>query len=155
VSTLDRRAFCAALASAILIPATASAKSAPKILLVCQYGSVKSAIARELLKRRSSERHVPLTVSSRGITPEEHIPEDLRARLMAEGIDPRAQPLRKLRQSDLNAADMVILFDPLPPDLRASKARDWSAVPSMIAHYPDARADLDRRIDALLDQLVR
>ena len=74
---------------------------------------------------------------------------------MAQGVDPKAQPLRKLRQSDLNAADMVILFDPLPPALHAPKARDWSAVPSMIARYPDARADVDRRIDALLDQLAR
>lgn len=137
------------------MPANAAARSAPKVLLVCQYGSVKSAIARELLKRRSSERHVSLVVSSRGITPEEHLPENLKARLMTEGIDPGAQPLSKLRQSDLDAADMVILFDPLPPDLRAPKARDWSAVPSMIARYPDARADVDRRIDALLDQLAR
>ncbi len=116
---------------------------------------MKSAVARELLKHRSSERHVPLVVTSRGFTPEEHIPEDLRARLMAEGIDPRAQPLRKLRQSDLNAADMVILFDPLPPDLRVSQGRVWSAGPSVTAHYPDTRADPDRRIDALLDQPVR
>ena len=96
-----------------------------------------------------------MIVYSRGITPEEHLPDDLRARLMADGIDPKAEPVRKLSQADLDGADLVILFDPLPPDLRAPKARDWSAVPSMIARYPDARADLDRRIGSLLDQFAR
>ena len=74
---------------------------------------------------------------------------------MADAIDPKAEPVRKLSQADLDGADLVILFDPLPPDLRAPKARDWSAVPSMIARYPDARADLDRRIGSLLDQFAR
>ena len=150
---LDRRRFCAGLASAAFVASPATAQpSAPKVLLVCQYGSVKSAIARELLRRRSSERHVALAITSRGITPEEHLPEDLRTRLIAEGIDPKSEPLRKLAQSDLDGADIVILFDPLPKGLHAPNARDWSSVPSMMAHYPEARADLDRRIDALLDE---
>lgn len=154
VDQLDRRTFCAILACAAFASARAGAKSPPNVLLVCQYGSVKSAIARELLKRRSADRHIQLAVTSRGITPEEHLPDDLRARLLAEGVDPKAEPLRKLSQADLDAADLVVFFDPLPPGLKVSKAQDWTAVPSMIARYPDARADLDRRIAALLGQLA-
>ena len=44
----------------------------PRVLCICQFGKAKSAIARELLKRRAAERGIPVAVFSRGITPEPH-----------------------------------------------------------------------------------
>ena len=158
MSKLDRRTVSAALAAAAFTSAVAAAKpvsKGPQILFICQFGTVKSAIARELLKRRSSERGLFVNVASRGITPEEHLSPDVEARLSADGIDPRAEPLRKLEQRDLDSADLVILFDRLPEGLRARNVRDWTDLPSMLNRYPEARADLDRRIDQLLDQLAR
>ena len=94
---LSRRSFvatlCATVAAGAGVPPVKG--SSPRILFVCQFGSVKSAIARELLKRRAAELHVDLNVSSRGITPEEHFPAPLKAKL--GHIDPAAEPLRQLR----------------------------------------------------------
>ncbi|MEO6582508.1 MAG: hypothetical protein ABIN68_06865 [Sphingomicrobium sp.] len=132
-----------------------SAARPPRILFVCQFGSVKSAISRELLKRRAAQRHIPLIVVSRGITPEEHLSPAIKSRLLLEHIDPAAEPLRKLRQADLDAADRVIIFDKLPARLRAEALEDWTDLPSILNNYPKARADLDRRIDAVLASLVR
>lgn len=155
--TLNRRAFIAAFGATLSMPAAGQALStaAPRILFVCQFGSVKSAIARELLKRRAAERRVALTVTSRGITPEAHLPPGIRSRLLLDHIDPEAQPLRKLGQADLDAADKVIIFDKLPPELHAATAEDWTGLPSIVNDYANARAVLDRRIDDLLTRIQR
>lgn len=132
-------------------PALAADK--PQILLVCQFGSVKSAIARELLIRRAASRGIALHAWSRGITPEEHLSPTLSAQLHAEQIDPTRQPLTALSAVDVDAANMVIAFDPLPFTVSGGKLLDWSDVPSMNSSYDAARKVLDERIDALLDRL--
>jgi protein-tyrosine-phosphatase len=134
-------------------PALASDR--PKILLVCQFGTVKSAITRELLIRRASERGIALTAWSRGITPGEHLAPTLKVRLDAERIDPRRQPLRRLSTRDIAKADIVVAFDPLPASFARAKVQDWSDTPSMNSSYDAARRVVDLRIDALLDQLQR
>ena len=149
---LSRRNFVATLCATVAIGSRAAPvnRASPRILFVCQFGSVKSAIARELLKRRAAELHVELEIGSRGITPEEHLPAQLKAKLLREQIDPAAEPLRQLQQADLDAADRVIIFDKLPAGFRASKAEDWTDVPSILNDYDKARVDLDRRIEGLV-----
>ena len=155
--TLQRRIFLIALAAAACQMA-ATAKplpQVPKVLFVCQYGTVKSPIARELLRRRAAERRVRVSAASRGITPEEHLSAEVRERLAREGLDVASEPLRKLSQADLHQADLVILFDRLPVSFAAGNVQDWSDLPSMLNSYPVARAELDRRIDALLQRISR
>ena len=148
--------LCAVFAIALLALASqpALAGERPKILLVCQFGTVKSAITRELLIRRAAERGIALNAWSRGITPEQHLAPALLPRLRAEQIDPGRQPLRPLTPRDAARADLIIAFDPLPPSFSRAKVRDWSDVPSMNSSYDAARRVVDQRIDALLDQLV-
>jgi len=142
-----------ALGLQTLSPQPALAADKPQILLVCQFGSVRSAIARELLIRRATSRGIALHAWSRGITPEEHLSLALRDQLRAEQIDTTRQPLTALSADDLDAADLVIVFDPLPFTVPERKLLDWSDVPSMNSSYDAARQVLDRRIDALLDRL--
>ena len=159
MGTIARRDFLAAAGAALCWPTLSAADPGtvpPKILFVCQYGSVKSAIARELLKRRAAERRVPVVAASRGITPDnEHRPEHLTRQLLRDGIDAEAQPLRKLGQADLDGADRVILFNKLPEGLTAKLVEDWTDLPSMVEDYPGTRAHLDRRIDDLVTRLAR
>ena len=154
---LNRRAFVAAVGATFCTPLIGAPLAArpPRILFVCQFGSVKSAIARELLRRRAAQRHIPWIVASRGITPEEHLSPAIKSRLLLEQIGPAAQPLRKLRQADLDAADRVIIFDKLPAGYRAKALEDWTDLPSILNDYSTARADLDRRIEAVLARLAR
>lgn len=153
----SRRLLLASILAA-LIAAPAAARQPPKaptILFVCQYGTVKSPIARELLRRRAAERGIPVNVSARGITPERHLPVDLSKRLAAEGINPASEPLKRLRQHDVAAAEVLIAFDPIPSGFKPRRLIDWSDTPSMIGDYARARSELDARIDRLLDGLSK
>jgi arsenate reductase (thioredoxin) len=150
------------LAGALLIGANLlapAAVSAPpkkrRVLFICQFGTAKSAIARELMKRRAAERGVPLGIFSRGITPEPHLAPSTRDALLAEGIVLDAQEVQALSAEDLSAADIVVFFNPLPATWRKGDERDWSAVPSVNDAYPLARIELDRRIDNLISELVQ
>lgn len=124
-----------------------------RVLFVCQFGSVKSPITRELAKRRAAERGLAVEFAARGITPQEHIAPELSAALVADRLNPKAEPLQPLTAADVMRADIVIVFDPLPAAFVAKDVRDWSSLPSMNGSYPAARADVLTRIDRLLDEI--
>ena len=136
---------------AIAPSAVLSASRPPIVLFVCPAGTAKSAIARELFRKRAKERGIAATAFSRGLHIEDHISVPLRQRLDAESINTRRDGFFDLKANDVRAADIVVTFAPLPSPYRSDKQRDWSAVPSVNDAWPAARADLDRRIDALLD----
>ena len=139
-----------------MTPAVLSASPTPtRVLFICQFGTAKSAIARELFKRRAAERGIPVTVFSRGITPEPHLASSTRDVLLAEGIVLDAEEVQKLSAVDLRAADIVVIFNSLPARMRKRNVRDWSDVPSVNDTYPLARAELDQRIDLLISELAR
>lgn len=127
----------------------------PKILFICQYGTAKSAIAREVFRRHARLRGIDALVFSRGLTLEDHISPRLKGRLTAEGIDPKADLLKTLSRKDWIKADIVVAFNPLPTTIIHTDIRDWSDLPSMNDSYSTARAILDSRIDALLDEIQK
>lgn len=138
------------------IPAVLNAsKKVPHVLFVCQFGTVKSAIAHELFRRRASQRGISVTVSSRGITPEPHLASSTREQLLSEGIVLDDNSVRQLQNADLRAADVIVVFNPLPAAKLKRAMRDWSAVPSVTEAYREARIDLDRRIELLLDEVAQ
>lgn len=141
-------------ASGITASCQPATRSIPKVLFVCQFGTAKSAIAREVFRERARERGIAVVAFSRGITPAEHVSPQLRARLIADGIHSDRDPLTKFTASDVRSADIVVAFNPLPGNLSVPQLRDWSGLPSMNDDYRKARADLDRRIDRLLDDIA-
>jgi len=156
--TNRRRFLVGALAAVVSFAAPEvlnASQPLPRVLFICQFGTAKSAIARELFKRRAAQRGIPVSVFSRGITPEPHLASSTRDALLTEGIVLDTQPVRKLRAADLSAADIIVFFNPLPAPLRRATQRDWSAVPSVNETYSLARVDLDRRIDVLIDEVAR
>jgi hypothetical protein len=138
-------AACAALAGAGG-PAAADGPH-PRVLFVCRYGAVKSAITRELFLQRARERRISVDASSRALTPEaDHLPNALLEAVLAEGIDPRVQPL-----AALDTADLFDLPASTPP---CKRLLDWSDTPSMVQSYPQARRVILERLDGLLDELA-
>ncbi len=146
-------ALVAVVSASMPIPVIAS-PGPSRVLFICQFGTAKSAIARELFKRRAAQRGVSVAVFSRGITPEPHLATSTRDVLLTEGVVLDAKEVRKLSSADLNAADIVVFFNSLPAPFRKGTQRDWSAVPSVNDSYSLARADLDRRIDLLIDEVA-
>ena len=129
--------------------APAAASRPLHILIVCPAGSVKSAIARESLKRRARDLGLMVEVRSRGIKPEDHVSPVLAARLRADGLDVGAQPLLALSAEDLAWADRVIGFDSAVQAPGMSRAEAWD-IPSWNEAYDSAKAVLSQHIDALL-----
>ena len=138
--------------AAIPIVANVHPPKPPTVLFVCEYGTAKSAIARELFRKRATQRGIAVTSFSRGLKIEDHISPPLRKTLDDEGIDSRRDGFAILSGRDVRRADVVVVFTPLP--YRPRTLLDWSDVPSVNDHYPLARGDLDRRIDMLLDTIA-
>lgn len=139
MSDFGRRLFLAS-AIVLVIPGAATARTiVPSVLFVCQAGTAKSAIARELLRRRAKERGIAVTVLSRGLSIENHVSASLKKRLDLEAIDTRRDGFKVLSASDLQNADIVVSFTTLPPSYGFSPAKDWSAVPSINDAYVLAR----------------
>jgi hypothetical protein len=136
------------------IPLAARAGSrAPTVLFICEFGTAKSAIARELFRRRARERGIAVAALSRGLKIEDHISPPLRLALEADRIDSRHDGFAIAGPKDVRAATIVVAFTPLPARYRPHSLQDWSAVPSVNESWPAARADLNRRIDTLLDAI--
>jgi protein-tyrosine-phosphatase len=153
---ITRRAMLALLSGLLIAgPGRASpkAKAEPEILFVCQFGSVKSAIAREMLRHRAAERGIAIRTFSRGITPEAHVSPQLKARLTIAGIDPDRDKLHRLTARDLRRANMVIVFNRLPASFGNERPTDWTSVGSVSDDYVTSMADIRSRIETLLDSI--
>ncbi len=134
--------------------ATAPTKPEPvRVLFVCRFGSVKSAVAREQFQRIITATGLNAQASSRAITPEDHVSPGLGALLAAEGLDLGRQPLQALAARDLESSDIIVAFDRLPAEFGATPTRDWSDLPSMNANYPAARKILMARLTALATEI--
>lgn len=154
----DRRRLSCLLAAAsfaYVLPARAQKPCRiTKVLFVCQMGSVKSAIAREQLRRIVKERALPIQVQSRGLTPANDVTPELAARLKAEGINPLADPLRRFTPADASHADVAIAFDDAAKAPGLERARLWHS-PSWTDDYVHAKTIMDWHIAELADELSR
>jgi Low molecular weight phosphotyrosine protein phosphatase len=127
----------------------------PKILFICKYGTLNSAVAREIFRERARLRGIDALAFSRGLTLEDHVSPELQGKLSADGINTKADLPKTLSRKDLIRADIVVTFNPLPATIRHPDIRDWSDLPSMNDSYVAARSILDSRIDATLDEIQR
>jgi protein-tyrosine-phosphatase len=157
---LIHTAGAAAAVCLLAIPAQAARKpcATTRVLFVCPLGVVQSAIAREELRRIAKARGLSVQVESRGIDPPTTRPESdispaLAAHLREEGIDPFADPLRRLSKADPTHADITIAFNDaaLAPGLE--HARPWKS-PSWNDHYAEAKAALSKNLQALAEELA-
>ena len=155
MTNITRRATLVGLAAAAALPAPALAMRQPRVLFICRYATVKSATARELLRKRARERGIGVAVWSRGITPVDHLPPATRQRLLESfGIDPASQRPQALRQADLDRADIVVLFDRLSASLHRMDVLDWTDQPSLLEQFEPSMAYLEAHIEALLDRIA-
>jgi Low molecular weight phosphotyrosine protein phosphatase len=154
---VDRRSVLGAAIAIVFAQSSAAAiaaKRLKRVLFICQYGSVKSPIARELFRRRAKERGIAVIAWSRGITPEAHISPALLDTLKAEGIDPEVDGLHKLARGELRQADITVLFDPLPGKWHKNGLHDWIDTGSFNTSYEVEKPKLMRRIDQIFDELI-
>jgi hypothetical protein len=153
MNDINRRLLLMGLSAFALPGAT---KPIPRVLFICEFGTAKSAIAREFFRRRARERGIKVTAFSRGLKGiEDHVSPPLRQALVADDLDTRRDGFSKLAPRDLKATDMIVTFVPIPENLHWRELRDWTSLPSVNDAWPAARADLVQRIDALLDEIAK
>jgi protein-tyrosine-phosphatase len=155
MTELNRRAILVLALAATTAPRLALAsRRKPVVLFICDFGTAKSAIARELFRRRARERGIAVVAFSRGLQIEDHISPPLKRALDAEAIDTRRDGFAVLSVRDVRAANVIVSFAKLPSSLHPTALHDWTSLPSVNDNWPAARADLDRRIEALLDTIA-
>ncbi|MBY0420917.1 MAG: hypothetical protein K2Q06_01350 [Parvularculaceae bacterium] len=147
-----RRALAALSAAAFSDQAVAGRP--PRVLFVCQSGTVKSPFARELARREAQRRKLAALFRSRGLAIEDHVSPRLAAALEADGIDLGRKKARRLTDEDLRWADLLVAFDPTPAPPRGKLTLDWSDTPSLNDRYAEARALIERRLGALLTEIA-
>ena len=152
-----RRGWLAAALAVAVTPAWVRALPAVprRILFVCQAGTVKSPMARELFRDAARRRGIAIDAFSRGLAIVDHVSPDLRLRLTADHIDVSAEPAQLLASTDWQAALLVVAFNPLPAAVDRSDIIDWTDVGSMNYDYDRSLADLRNRINGLLDMLIQ
>jgi protein-tyrosine-phosphatase len=158
ISTVSRRQFAAlmVLIGSATLPGCGVQPTKPKvkILFVCKAGTAKSAIAREIFRRKAAVAGIDAEAFSRGIVIEDHVSSPLRQKLLADRLDTHSEPPQVLGTADVKSADIVVRFNPLPASVQHASIRDWSDTPSVNDDYQNARSVMDQRIDALIAEIV-
>lgn len=125
------------------------------ILFVCEHGSAKSVMATAYFNKLARERDLPWEAITRGTDPEEKLSHNTERGLQNDGLLERSIKPQKLTQEDLDHANKVVLFFPLPSNLRATtKCSHWNNLPQVSEGYQKARDAILVRIKMLVDSLA-
>lgn len=137
-------------------PAAATA-TPPTVLFVCERGGAKSVIAAAHFNKIAKESGLPYRAVARGTAPDATIPAAVRQGLEKSGLELSVQRPVMVDQEDVTAAERVITFEiGIPePVLASTVPIDWRAVPSVSADFDVASADIKRRVEALIDELIK
>ena len=132
-------------------------KDRPEVLFVCVHNAGRSQMAAGLLEHRSKGR---VAVRSAGSTPADEINAAVVEAMSEIGIDISKEYPKPLTDESVRASDVVITMGcgDACPIFPGTRYEDWDlddpAGKDVEAVRP-IRDEIDRRIRALLDELVR
>jgi hypothetical protein len=148
--------IAAAGVAGVVLQGPAAPPRTTRVVFVCEHGSAKSLVAASLLDRMARERGVRVESLSRGTVPDASVPPKVVEALRGEGVDVAAFRPERLVERDAPAGSRVIAIgvplEGLPAALR-DRAEAWTDVPAISAGYPQARAAIVSRLEALLRTL--
>jgi arsenate reductase (thioredoxin) len=127
-----------------------------KIIFVCEHGAAKSVIAASYFNKMAKERNLSYTAECRGTDPDSEVSKGAKEGLTKDKVfDPNTKP-KKLLSSDTANVERIILFTPLPSDLKTNiKTENWSNIQNLDADYEKRRDAIVKKINELLDSLER
>jgi len=139
-------------------PAPKSAPAAHTVLFVCEHGAAKSVIAAAHFNKIARERGLPYRAVARGTAPDADVPNGVRQGLEREELELVVPEPMRVSQTDAHEASRVITFEIALPNAIAPSSgtlTNWRAVPSVSADFGVASADIKRRVEALIDELMK
>ena len=131
--------------------------AAPTVLFVCEHGAAKSVIAAAHFNQIAKQRGLPYRAVARGTAPDPAIPGGVRQGLAKAGLELAIEKPQMVGQADVDAASRTVTFEiALPAAVSSSRTvlTDWKAVPAVSADFGIASAEIRRRVEALIDELV-
>jgi arsenate reductase len=156
---LERRwllALLLALAGGTLSAQT-TPQQTPRVLFMCPHGAGKSVLASAYFERLAKEKGLNVRVDARGTEPDPRVSPKVAEHLTANGYRiPVATP-QKVTPDDLASADLVISLgcDVHGLAVRPGTLRQWDDVPGPGEDLAGADAAIQRRVAALVDELLR
>jgi arsenate reductase len=156
IKTVLQRKYVLAVVFAFVALTKPALAQEKKIIFVCQHGAAKSVIAASYFNKIASERNLAYTAECRGIEPDSAVSPGAREGLTKDDLfNPDIKP-QKLLPRDAANVERIILFAPLPADLRSSvKTEDWSKIENIDADYSKRRDAIVKKINELLDNLEK
>jgi protein-tyrosine-phosphatase len=113
-------------------------------------------MAASLFNQAATARGLPFRAVSRGVAPDERVPEKIAQALGREGFDVQNFKPVRVSTDDLNNASRVVAIS-IDPAAFASGAQvpvqRWDDVPAASVDYAAAHAALREHVERLLDEL--
>ena len=144
--------------SAQTTPRTApAAASAQHVLFMCPHGAGKSVLASAYFERLAREKGLNVRVDARGTEPDPRVSPKVAEHLTKNGYHIPVETPQKVTPADLASADIVISLgcDVRELPVRAGTLRQWDEVPGPGEDFAGADAAIQRRVAALVDELLR
>lgn len=124
---------------------------------MCPHGAAKSVLASAYFERLAGEKGLNVRVDSRGTKPDLAVSARVADHLTKNGYRVPVATPQLVTPADLASADIVISLgcDMRGLAVRAGTLRQWDDVPGPGEDFAGADAAIQRRVAALVDELVR
>jgi len=136
---------------------TPAAKPTPHVLFLCPHGAAKSVLASAYFEKLAREKGLNVRVDARGTEPDPRVSPKVAEHLTKNGYRVPVETPRKVTPDDLTSADIVISLgcDVRGLAVRPGTLRQWDEVPGPGEDLAGADAAIQRRVAALVDELLR
>jgi arsenate reductase (thioredoxin) len=162
VSSSARRFGLTVLAATMAVVPALASSSTPKpkptnVLFMCPHGAAKSVLAAAYFTRLAKEKGLDVRVDSAGTDADAVVAPAVVAHLEKNGYEiPIAKP-RPATVDDMATADLVVSMGCDLKDLPKPKGTllNWDDVPGPGEDFARADEAIKKRVDALVEDLVR
>lgn len=139
------------------MPQVASTNDPYRVVFVCEHGSVKSLIAMLYFNQHVQLRGLHYSAVARGTSPEAAVPAPVQRGLRAAGFDVGHYVPQAFNTADVDRASLVVSFDQDTTKVVAGRVQElrWDNLPAVLADYTLGRDEILKRVDALIEQLVK
>ena len=126
----------------------------PTVLFVCEHGAAKSILAATYFNKMAGEKNLRFTAIARGTHPDTEVSLKTLAGLRKAGLTPTESIPIKLTQEDIQSAQRVVSFCPLPEEyIQNAIVEQWEDVPPVSESYEDARDAIIEHLKKLINKL--
>ncbi len=124
------------------------------IVFVCEHGAALSVVSAAYFNKLAQEQHLNWHAVARGVTPQENLSVSAAAGLKKDRLPTEVTKPQEVTQEDLDRADYVVTFLPLPEKLvLKTPLESWEDVKWAPSGYDKIRDEILKHIQQLVLKL--